>query len=103
MTEQVFNAYIIENESEGTVYKISSGSGGHNADYEFIGVTRNSAGEYDVKFGSPSGVKEVKTEVKTAREAIEIAREKASEFISKGMPGSGKITVPDFDLSQVPE
>lgn len=102
MVNQEFSPEVISGDRNGSVYLISSGSGGYKASYEAVKVFQDPDETYTVKFISPASVTTVEEEVPTAEEAIKLARGQA-QSINIGMPGTGKITVPDFDMSQIPE
>lgn len=102
MVNQEFSPEVITEDRHGSVYLISSGRGGRKADYEAVKVFQDPEGTYSVKFISPASVTTVEEGVPTAEEAIKRAREQA-QSINVGMPGTGKITVPEFDMSQIPD
>ena len=102
MVDHNFNSNPIEMDTTGTIYKISSGSGGFKASYESARVHREEDGTYTVKFTTPTNVSTVRESIESVSEAIKLCRKKAGG-INKGMPGSGKIDVPEFDYDRIPE
>jgi hypothetical protein len=103
MVEQTFDFEPIQNDTRGSVYNVSSGSTGFKASIESVKVWREEDGTYKINFSTPTNVTEKENGIETASEAIVKARKIAGRSISKGMPGSGKIDVPDFDMDSIPE
>lgn len=102
MVNETYNPEPIENDERGRVYSLQSGSGGYKASSETVAVDRQSDGTYTLKFMSPASVMTIEEGIEDGREAIAMGRREAGRRISVGMPGSGKIEVPDFDLDQIP-
>lgn len=103
MVNETYNPEPIENDESGRVYKLQSGSGGFKASSESVMVDRKEDGTYRIGFLTPASSMDIETGIETAREAIVEARKVAGRRISVGMPGSGKIAVPDFDLDKIPD
>lgn len=105
MTEanQHFNPKPVENRDRGMLYSLASGSGGYKASAEKVRAFRTQDGKYNVKFISPAGSKNIEEDIESPEEAIRKVREEAVKRVSVGMPGSGKVELPDFDFSRVPE
>lgn len=103
MVNEMYNPEPIENDERGRVYSLQSGSGGYKASTETLAVDRQEDGTYTLKFMSPASVMTIEEGIEDGREAIVEGREQAGRRISVGMPGSGKIDVPEFDLDQIPD
>lgn len=103
MANEMYDPSPIENDERGRVYSLQSGSGGFKASSEKVAADRKEDGTYRIVFVSPASVMEIEEDIESGREAIRKARQEAGRRISMGMPGSGKIEVPEFDLDDVPD
>jgi len=103
MVSQNLDTEPIENDERGRVYSVSSGSGGFKASHEKLAVDRQEDGTYEIKLITPAGVHDLEEGIESGREAIKKGHKLAGRKISKGMPGSGKISVPDVDFDDIPE
>lgn len=103
MVNEMYDPSPIENDERGRVYSLQSGSGGFKASSEKVAADRREDGTYRIVFISPASAMDIEEGIESGREAIRKARNEAGRRISVGMPGSGKIDVPDFDLDDVPE
>jgi hypothetical protein len=103
MVNEKYDPTIIENGEQGRVYSLQSGSGGFHASSEKVAADRRDDGTYRIIFVSPGGSTDIEKGIESGKEAIQKAREEAGKRISVGMPGTGRIDVPDFDLDKIPE
>lgn len=103
MVNEMYNPTPIENNEMGRVYSLQSGSSGFKASSEKVAADRLEDGTYRIVFTSPASARDIEKGIESGREAIRKAREEAGKRISIGMPGSGRIDVPDFDLDKIPE
>lgn len=102
MVSHNLNTEPIENDESGRVFSVSSGSGGFKADYEKVAVDRQADGTYEIKKITPAGAHNLEEGIESGKEAIRKGYKHASG-INKGMPGSGKIDVPEVDFDSIPD
>jgi hypothetical protein len=101
--DQHFYPKPVEEDEKGGVYSLSSGSGGYKASIESVEVKREKDGTYKIRYTCPIDVVKIEDGIEDLETAIKKARDIAPERVSVGMPGTGKVEVPDFDFSRLPE
>lgn len=91
----------VKEDEAGGVYSLSSGSGGYKASMEMVEAYREENGTYTIKYTTPISVSELHTGIESLEKAIKIVRKEAPQRVNIGMPGTGKVEVPDFDFDRI--